>query len=34
VDLTSFDAMRQLGIRTALAFDQHFQEMGYVDVEA
>jgi hypothetical protein len=34
VDLTSFDAMRQLAIRTALAFDQHFQEMGYVDVEA
>ena len=33
VDLTSFDAMRQLAIRTALAFDQHFQEMGYVDVE-
>ena len=32
VDLTSFDAMRQLAIRTALAFDQHFQEMGYVDV--
>jgi len=34
VDLTSFDAMRQLAIRTALAFDQHFQEMGYLDVEA
>ena len=33
VDLTSFDAMRQLAIRTALAFDQHFQEMGYVGVE-
>ena len=29
VDLTSFDAMRQLAIRTALAFDGHFQEMGY-----
>ena len=29
VDLTSFDAMRLLAIRTALAFDQHFQEMGY-----
>lgn len=29
VDLTSFDAMRQLAIRTALAFDAHFQEMGY-----
>jgi hypothetical protein len=26
--------MRQLAIRTALAFDQHFQEMGYVNVEA
>ena len=34
VDLTSFDAMRQLAIRTALAFDQHFQEMGYVGVKA
>ncbi len=34
VDLTSFDAMRQLDIRTALAFDQHFQEMGYLGVEA
>ena len=33
VDLTSFDAMRQLAIRTALAFDQHFQEMGYLEVE-
>ena len=34
VDLTSFDAMRQLAIRTALAFDQHFQEMGYLDAQA
>jgi predicted nucleic acid-binding protein len=34
VDLTSFDAMRQLAIRTALAFDQHFQEMGYLGVGA
>lgn len=34
VDLTSFDAMRQLAIRKALAFDQHFQEMGYLDVQA
>ena len=33
VDLTSFDAMRQLAIRTALAFDQHFQEMGYLNVQ-
>jgi predicted nucleic acid-binding protein len=33
VDLTSFDAMRQLAIRTALAFDQHFKEMGYLDVQ-
>jgi len=33
VDLTSFDAMRQLAIRTALAFDEHFQEMGYLDVQ-
>jgi len=34
VDLTSFDAMRQLAIRTALAFDGHFQEMGFLCVEA
>ena len=34
VDLTSFDAMRQLAIRKALAFDQPFQEMGYLDVQA
>jgi predicted nucleic acid-binding protein len=34
VDLTSFDAMRQLAIRTALAFDGHFQEMGYLEVQA
>ncbi len=34
VDLSSFDAMRQLAIRTALAFDQHFQEIGYLGVEA
>jgi len=34
VDLTSFDAMRQLAIRAALAFDQHFQEMGYLEFEA
>ena len=33
VDLTSFDVMRQLAIRTALAFDAHFREMGYLDVE-
>ena len=33
VDLTSFDAMRKLAIRTALAFDEHFQEMGYLDVQ-
>jgi predicted nucleic acid-binding protein len=26
--------MRQLAIRTALAFDSHFQEMGYLEVEA
>jgi predicted nucleic acid-binding protein len=32
VDLTSFDAMRQLAIRTVFAFDQHFQEMGYEDL--
>ena len=34
VDLTSFDAMRQLAIRNALAFDEHFREMGYLEVEA
>lgn len=34
VDLTSFDAMRQLAIRTALAFDGHFQEMGFLEVQA
>lgn len=34
VDLTSFDAMRQLAIRTALAFDGHFREMGYLEVQA
>jgi predicted nucleic acid-binding protein len=34
VVLTSFDAIRQLAIRTALAFDEHFQEMGYLDVPA
>ena len=34
VDLTSFDAMRQLAIQTALAFDQLFQEMGYLDFQA
>ncbi len=34
VDLTSFDAMRQLAIRTALAFDGHFQEMGYLSVQS
>lgn len=34
VDLTSFDAMRQLAIRMALAFDGHFREMGYLEVEA
>ena len=34
VDLTSFDAMRRLAIRMALAFDGHFQEMGFLEVQA
>jgi len=29
VDLTSFDAMRQLAIRTSFAFDQRFQNIEY-----
>lgn len=33
VDLTSFDAMRQLAIRTALAFDGHFKEMGFLSIQ-
>ncbi len=33
VDLTSFDAMRQLAMRTAFAFDQHFSEMGFFSVD-
>ena len=29
VDCTSFEVMRQLGIRTAFAFDAHFAEQGF-----
>jgi predicted nucleic acid-binding protein len=29
VDCTSFGVMRQLGIRQAFAFDQHFAEQGF-----
>jgi len=29
VDLTSFDTMRRLGIRTAFTFDRHFKEFGF-----
>jgi predicted nucleic acid-binding protein len=29
VDCASFDTMRQLGIRVAFAFDQHFAEQGF-----
>jgi len=29
VDYTSFELMRQLGIRTAFTFDRHFAEQGF-----
>lgn len=29
VDCASFEAMRRLGITTALAFDRHFSEQGF-----
>ena len=29
VDCTSFEVMRRTGVRTAFAFDHHFQEYGY-----
>jgi len=29
VDCSSFETMRQLGIKTALAFDEHFREQGF-----
>lgn len=32
VDLTSFETMRRLGIRTAFAFDHHFTEYGFETV--
>jgi len=32
VDCVSFEAMRQLGIRTAFAFDEHFARQGFACV--
>jgi predicted nucleic acid-binding protein len=29
VDCSSFETMRRLGIETAFAFDEHFQEQGF-----
>jgi uncharacterized protein len=29
VDCVSFDVMRHLGLKTALAFDSHFQKQGF-----
>jgi predicted nucleic acid-binding protein len=29
VDCVSFDVMRQLGVRSAFAFDKHFDEQGF-----
>jgi len=29
VDCVSFEIMRRTGVRTAFAFDRHFQEFGY-----
>ena len=34
VDCASFDTMRQLGIRVAFTFDQHFAEQGFERYEA
>ncbi len=33
VDLSSFDCMRTLGLRRALAFDRHFLESGFITPE-
>ena len=33
VDLSSFDSMRQHGIKRAIAFDSHFAEQGFVTPE-
>ena len=32
VDLTSFETMRSLGIRSAFTFDRHFKEFGFETV--
>jgi predicted nucleic acid-binding protein len=32
VDLTSFETMRQLGIRSVFTFDRHFKEFGFETV--
>jgi uncharacterized protein len=32
-DCVSFEVMRRLGIRHAFAFDRHFREQGFEDVE-
>ncbi|HEX9676249.1 MAG TPA: PIN domain-containing protein [Anaerolineales bacterium] len=32
VDCASFEAMRRLGITTALAFDRHFREQGFAAI--
>jgi predicted nucleic acid-binding protein len=34
VDCVSFETMRNLGIRVALAFDRHFAEQGFALLEA
>lgn len=34
VDCVSFEVMRRLGITAAFAFDRHFREQGFGDVEA
>jgi len=31
-DCTSFAVMRQLGITTAFAFDEHFEQFGFIRV--
>jgi predicted nucleic acid-binding protein len=34
VDCANFEVMRRRGIKSAFAFDTHFQEQGFVDVTA